>query len=120
MTNTILCNAFSLQMVDVDKLNIVHFRPMSLDEVKDNVAVAQVDNTFINAVGHADTMNVLNNMLGTKLTANRISVKLDSNTTIIVAQVVGQRLPEGCTTLPEGTKIKFVEVSLMKWVDFTH
>lgn len=114
MTKTIiLANAFSLQMLDTNIFNKVSFMPLSLDDVRDTISVAQADNKFINAVGHADTMNILNNMLGTNLTANRVNVKLDENTTIIVAQVVGGRLPEGCTTLPEGTKIKFIEVSLM-------
>jgi len=114
MTNTIiLANAFSLQMVDTNVLNKVSFMPMSLDDVRDTISVAQADNNFVNAVGHADTMAVLNNMLGTNLTANRINVKLDENTTIIVAQVIGGRLPEGCTTLPEGTQIRFIEVEML-------
>lgn len=116
MTNKIiiLANAFSIQMLDTNILNKVSFMPLSVDDVRDTISVAQADNVFINAVGHADTMNILNNMLGTILTANRVNVKLDENTTIIVAQVIGGRLPEGCTSLPEGTQIRFIEVEMLE------
>lgn len=116
MTNKIiLANAFSLQMITsiIEDTPLVQFRAMELDEVKDVVEFAGTRGILTNAIGHADTAHIVGNMIGATLVPNRINVALDENTTIIVAQVIGGRLPEGCTTLPEGTKIKFIEVSLM-------
>jgi hypothetical protein len=61
-------------------------------------------------IGHADTAKVLSNLLGFEVPVNRIAVKLSKFDVLYVAQVVGGRLPEGSTTLPDGFEIRFVEV----------
>lgn len=90
-----LLNAFSLQMIDVP--STVKFeeidRPENLQELT-------------SAVGHADTAAVL----GVKM--NRVSVHLNKGDQAIVAQLVGGRLPEGATTLPEGFEFKFIKVTV--------
>ena len=105
---TILCNAFSLQMFDLDTVDLFQKLPMTLDEVK-----SYLQNGFTSAIGHQDTANILTNILGIKVEFNRTNVKLDDDTILIVAQVTGGRLPEGATTLPEGTTLKYIQIKLM-------
>ena len=90
-------NAFSLQMVSSFPTT-VKVEECSKDETlsPDNVSV----------VGHQDTANVL----GVKF--NRVSVKLAKGDVLFVAQIVGGRLPEGCTTLPDGYSFKFLKVTV--------
>ena len=100
-----ISNAFSLQMVPED---------CSLDvsgvELHDLKCIVK-DNPYVHSIiGHADTANVVSKMLGAKLPANRESIMLMPDDILFVAQVVGGRLPEGATTLPEGVKIVFRRV----------
>jgi hypothetical protein len=61
---------------------------------------------LVSAVGHADTAAVLG------VQCNRVNVALEKGDTCFVAQLVGGRLPEGSTTLPEGFAFKFLEVNI--------
>ncbi len=82
----------------------------------EEVTVAEVaralSSGFTSAIGHADTAAVIGNILGVEVAMNRINVSLTADTELYVAQVVGGRLPEGCTTLPEGIVIKFVRATI--------
>lgn len=92
---TYIGNAFSLQM---------------LDAFPCSVSITEVDSfpkDAISVVGHADTANILG------VAFNRVSVTLHKGDVLYVAQVVGGRLPEGCTTLPDGYKLKFLRVDLL-------
>lgn len=60
----------------------------------------------VSVVGHPDTAAVLG------VAFNRVSVKLNKGDVLYVAQIVGGRLPEGCTTLPEGFTFKFLKVTV--------
>lgn len=91
---TYLANAFSLQMLR--DLNC----QISLQEV------AELPEGLTSAVGHADTAAVL----GVEM--NRVNVSIGKGDTLYVAQLVGDRLPEGSTTLPEGFKFKFIKVTV--------
>ncbi len=103
--NKILCNAFSLQMVACPAT--VKFEEVSTESVAGALAGG-----FTSAIGHADTAKIVGNILGMEVAMNRINVSLTSETELFIAQVVGGRLPEGCTTLPEGISIKFIKASL--------
>ena len=81
----------------------------SIEEVKKLLNT----NGFVSAVGHADTANVISNILNMDIANNRINVSLNKNDALIVAQVVGGRLSEGATTLPEGVKIEFKLVTIV-------
>jgi len=97
-----LVNAFSIQMLSGPAT--VRF---------DEIDVTEVPADVVSAVGHADTANVLTNMLGFPVSMNRINVILDENTELYVAQLIGGRLPEGSTTLPEGFAFKFYRVTMV-------
>lgn len=95
-----LSNAFSIQMLASFpvKINISEVTTIPID--------------VVSCIGHVDTANVLTNMLGFDVPCNRQSVTVDADTELYVAQVVGGRLPEGATTLPEGYVIKFFRVKV--------
>lgn len=96
-----LVNAFSIQMLQ--KGGLVRF---------DEIAPEDIPADVVSAIGHADTAAVLTNMLGFPVPMNRAFVTLEPDTEIYVAQLVGGRLPEGSTTLPEGFAFKFYRVTL--------
>ena len=98
-----LVNAFSIQMLK--KGGLVRFEEIDTTEVPADV---------VSAVGHADTAVVLSNMLGFEVPMNRINISLDENTELYVAQLIGGRLPEGSTTLPEGFAFKFYRVTMVQ------
>lgn len=98
-----ICNAFSLQMLSQFPANV------RVDEI----TVEEVQKLELqSAIGHQDTANVLSNMLGQQITVNRINIQLQPGDSIIVAQLQGGRLPEGCTTLPAGFSFKFLKVTV--------
>lgn len=99
MKNQIICNAFSLQMVAPE--NIANVRFEAIEQPCDS-ELHHMDS----AVGHADTAEVLG------VVCNRMSITLDWDTELYIAQLTGGRLPEGSTTLPEGFKFTWVRAYL--------
>jgi len=95
-----LVNAFSIQMLSGPAT--VKFEEIAPEEIPADV---------VSAVGHADTAAVLSDMLGFEVPVNRTSITLDTETELFVAQLVGGRLPEGSTSLPEGFEFKFFRVT---------
>lgn len=91
-----LVNAFSLQMLNLEGVTDVRFTPV--DRLPDGL---------VSAVGHADTAAVL----GVQM--NRVNVKLTKGDTCFIAQLVGGRLPEGSTTLPDGFSFKFIKAEIL-------
>lgn len=100
----ILANAFSLQMIE--KLPAA----INVMEISKDVAVEILKNGFVSAIGHEDTAKILTDKLGLPVAHARVNFSLNKDTLLIVAQVVGGRLPEGATSLPAGTSIKFLTV----------
>lgn len=98
----ILSNAFSIQM-------LANF---PADVHIEQIEASNIPTDVVSCIGHADTANVLSDILGFNIPCNRQSVVVDTDSTLYVAQVVGGRLPEGATTLPDGYSIKFFKVSV--------
>ena len=94
-------NAFSLQMV-ADNAIIA----------KVEVSPEEIPTEAVSIIGHADTAAVVSTILGREVPCNRASVMLDDEDTLYVAQVVGGRLPEGATTIPDGMEIKFYRITV--------
>lgn len=92
-----LGNAFSLQMLKSF--------PCSINIVECTKEEALNKNN-ISVVGYKDIANILS------VDFNRVSITLNEGDILYVAQVIGGRLPEGCTTLPEGFKMKFLKVTI--------
>lgn len=64
------------------------------------------------AIGHPDTAAVLSDLLGRKIDPNRVNVSLTKADTLFVFQLMGGRLPEGATKLPENFTFKLLKVRL--------
>jgi len=92
-------NAFSLGMIAPDHLNMVRMEPT----VRPCLGITQ---SWQSCVGHADTAA----LLGVPMA--RITVSMVPGDTMYVAQLVGGRLPEGCTTLPPGARFDWAKVTL--------
>ena len=97
-----LTNAFSIQMLSGSAT--VKFEEIAPEEIPADV---------MSAVGHADTAAVLSDILGFEIPMNRTFVTLEEDTEVYVAQLIGGRLPEGATNLPEGFKFKFFRVRIV-------
>ena len=96
---TFVANAFSLQMVPRQLLGDVRFEAIEAPSAKTLSAATS-------CVGHVDTAAVLG------VPMNRINVTLNKGDVVLVGQLVGGRLPEGATTLPEGFQIAWIKVTL--------
>ena len=94
-------NAFSLQMV-ADNAIIA----------KVEVSPEQVPVNAESIIGHKDTAAVVSTILGREVPCNRASVMLSDEDVLYVAQVVGGRLPEGATTIPDGMELKFYRITV--------
>lgn len=104
MKNTkFIANAFSIQMLN--NLNAT----VSFKEINP----ADIPRDVVSAIGHPDTAAVVGDALGITLKPDRVNVKLDKGDTLFVAQLMGGRLPEGATTLPDGFSFKFLRVTVM-------
>ena len=73
-----------------------------------------------NAIGHQDTDLVVRNLLACNHLDTSWAVSAGSRQTValvpgdqaIVAQYIGPRLPEGATSLPEGSRIEFFALEI--------
>lgn len=101
-----LTNAFSINMLKGDVT--VSFKRLEKEDVRNMLRTG-----FQSAIGHSDLARVVSEMLGITCTPNRINVEIGKNDTLIVAQYIGPRLPEGATTLPENAKIEFWKVEIL-------
>lgn len=96
-----VCNAFSLQMVPQTEGAEYTIKTKVIPQPSNEVIQATPS-----AVGHADIARVIG------VPMNRISVTLERGDKVLVLQVVGGRLPEGCTELPDGVSLIWIEVSI--------
>ena len=116
-------NAFSLQMMQKDG----NVKVTTVSEFDVQLAI-DVNWDRINfCIGHADTAAVACSELNSgyryqgnsanKLTVDevfrRVNVSLVKGDVLYVLQVVGGRLPEGCTELPEGIQLVWKKVEVL-------
>lgn len=92
---TYISSAFSPQMLDTTKEWRITMEP-----------VDALPKDGVSAIGHEDTARVLG------LPYNRVNVKLEDGDTLYVTQLIGGRLPEGCTTLPDGYRFTFLKITV--------
>lgn len=117
ITTLIIANALSLNMIPEKAPDTYLIKRITADDVKRMINDADAVESVI---GHSDTAHVVGDILDIQLEANRVSFQLDmkkhvmlSNPNplevekLVIAQYTGPRLPEGCTTLPEGGNITF-------------
>jgi len=108
-------NAFSLNMLpenkETDRL-YVEVNEVSIQRTKSVLRYKGIES----CIGHTDTANILSNLIGMVIPANRVSVTLEIGEPALVCQYSGPRLPEGSTTLPEGAQFKFMEIMVLNYV----
>ena len=92
-----ISNAFSLQMLGASNSGTISYEEV---ERPDNLS------EYVSVVGHTDTAKVLG------VACNRVSLTLEKGDELLVAQLVGGRLPEGATELPEGFSFKYYRLLL--------
>ena len=117
-TEVIFTNAFSIQMLNHENAQVFN---VNFEEVSPEEIIGHLSNTAAvlnSTIGHEDTAHVVSDILQKANTVgvalptmfNRGFARLTPKTMLYVAQVVGGRLPEGSTTLPEGVEMKFFRV----------
>lgn len=100
-----ILNAVSLNMLS-ELPSDIHVEEIGVEQAAQEAA------SRTSAVGHADTAAVFSTVLGVAVPANRANVSLQKGDVALVGQYFGPRLPEGCSTLPEGATIKWLLVSI--------
>jgi len=103
----LVLNAFSFNMVSALSGNI-SFEEMSPDNVVNILKGREIKS----AVGHGDTAQVFSSFLGIEVPHERRSVNLQKGDEAILGQYKGPRLPEGATSLPEGSRITWYLIKL--------
>lgn len=111
MSKVFIANALSLQMFDLSQSTDLHIFPMSIGSVRE---FSRDGIKFESAIGHPDTAAVVSDLVGQAVESRRISIKLADDDMLVVAQLVGGRLPEGATRLPDGFEIKFFGVQIKR------
>lgn len=101
---TYICNAFALSMVPDGAT--VRTRPVNLPGIAHKIG------NPVSVVGHADTARVFEQLLGIPVAHNRMTISIGPTDNLYVGQLVGGRLPEGATELPDGFQIKWVLVTI--------
>ena len=102
----LVCNAFSINMLPREGQDVA-FVPVNVAAVR-NLLRHEV---WESAVGHADIAAVFGDVIGVQIPVSRTTVALRRHeTSLIVGQYRGPRLPEGATALPEGAVIEWWQV----------
>lgn len=104
MKNILLCNAFSLNMLISINATI------KTEELTIPQTVETLSEGFQSGMGHSTEL--VSSILGMDIPMNRSNNKIDNGESVIVAQYVGPRLPEGAVELPEGATLKFIRVTV--------
>lgn len=104
MKKIYLGNAFSGQMISGDAL--IRKTRVTPEEV------SQAE--WESCIGHPDTAVVVGGILGREVACQRVSISLNPGDVLYVAQVMGGRLPEGCTQLPDEMEIVFDKYTIVE------
>jgi hypothetical protein len=102
-----LLNALSLNMASSPS-GFFRWQMITIEEARSLLT----KDGFSSAIGHQDLANVVSDLLGLPVEANRANVLLEPGDLAVVAQYRGPRLPEGTTQLPEGAKVEFYLVEV--------
>lgn len=102
-----LGNAFSLQMLDMTDAEYKDICVKKVGDLEIKAILGGANGKTVHSViGHQDLANILG------VPYNRESVTLKKGDRLYVAQVIGGRLPEGTTVLPEGFKLTYLRVDV--------
>ena len=102
MSTNYISNAFSLNMMSIKNFSLLRIKQVSASDIPKDVE---------SVIGYPDTATIVGNLLGFETPFNRVSLQLQPSNVLYVVQYKGPRLPEGATTLPEGSTLDFFEVT---------
>ena len=112
-----LTNAFSVKMLSgllrYDWDTNVSFRFLTPEQFK-----TELMTYFVNAVGHAGTIEFLNKAFGLNLTVSRQSITVNRGDEIIIVMPWVDRLPQG-TELTGDVMMELYEQGLVKFIKVT-
>ena len=112
-----ICNSFSLAMLpewrltDSDTETSIRIQPV--DPIVWLTDAETRHGAAVSAVGHADTAIVFSEQLARAVPLNRSTVQLGEDDELLIGQLIGGRLPEGATSLPENFKINWLVISFL-------
>jgi len=114
--NTIVVSAFSAKMLPRVTLGMT-WKAISLEEARDLCSQVQEPlfgepDTITSAIGHMDTATVFSSLLGVQVLCNRVYVRLQQGTRLLLGQYFGPMLPEGARELPAGSRIEWWLVTI--------
>lgn len=104
MNKILITNAFSLNMLQAFASKI-QTEELTVPQVQEALATG-----FESGMGHSTEL--VSTVLGMDIPVNRITNKIQNGESVLVAQYVGPRLPEGAVELPEGASLKFIKVTV--------
>ena len=104
MNKILITNAFSLNMLVSLKANI------KTEELSVPQTIEAIADGFESGMGHSTEL--VSSILGMDIPQNRSNNKIQDGESVLVAQYVGPRLPEGAIELPEGATLKFIKVTV--------
>lgn len=107
----IIANSFSINMLDG---YTTHFCS-SFTRLSQVEAAKLAKNAKKSIVGHKDTASVFSSVLGVNVAFNRETYILDGVETLLIGQYKGPRLEAGATSLPEGAKINWWLMGIIKY-----
>ena len=93
-------------IADLGKKNRITIDPMTKKMAAEFAATSE------SSIGHEDAANIMSSELGIPVKMNRQNDRLSSGDQILVGQYTGGRLPEGAMTLPEGTSLTWLLVTI--------
>lgn len=108
-----ILNSLSLNMYDGDT-TVPVTRKLTPKDVMDILWIPAGNTSRyigVSCIGHTDLCKILSKEVGEDILPNRITLHFKAGDTCLIAQYIGQRLPEGCTELPSGSKIVWYSVS---------
>jgi ActR/RegA family two-component response regulator len=108
MGTVYLANALSISMFEEGARLDIALEPVHAADIADLLALRG----FTSVVGHADTADVLSEILGTKVAHARVDLRLETGDVLYVAQLRNGRLAEGAKTLPPGARFSFCRVRI--------
>jgi len=124
MSKLYVLSAFSLSMIPYRGWIHLFICDLKVEDARKIIDEAMIKNReIISAVGHPATAQLLSDLLGRKITANRIQVELNDGDEAIIAQIT-TRLPEGKVLSKEELqklydegkiKLLYLQLSLKFW-----